>query len=146
MCEYECVCVCVCVWPTCLHANSKHWFTKPFVQPLPYLVTPQGPENCQLTSRFCWCSNSSMFVTNNSNEAKRVIYSRQQSLHQHKSIHNRLNRNGTIFLPGVDASHVYVRALALGCFCSHISTHTPSTVFRHLPPREDVVNQCLVFG
>ena len=27
-------------------------------------------------------------------------------------------------LPGVDASHVYVRALALGCFHSHISTQT----------------------
>ena len=28
------------------------------------------------------------------------------------------------FLPGVDASHVYVRALALGCFYSHISTRS----------------------
>ena len=28
------------------------------------------------------------------------------------------------FLPGVDASHVYVGALALGCFYSHISTGT----------------------
>ena len=28
------------------------------------------------------------------------------------------------FLPGVDPSHVYVRALALGCFNSHISTRT----------------------
>ena len=28
------------------------------------------------------------------------------------------------FLPGVDASHIYVRALALGCFYSHISTRT----------------------
>ena len=28
------------------------------------------------------------------------------------------------FLPGVDASHVYVRALALGCFHSRISTRT----------------------
>ena len=27
-------------------------------------------------------------------------------------------------LPGVDASHVYVRALALGCFYSQISTGT----------------------
>ena len=27
-------------------------------------------------------------------------------------------------LPGLDASHVYVRALALGCFYSHISTQT----------------------
>ena len=28
------------------------------------------------------------------------------------------------FLPGLDAPHVYVRALALGCFYSHISTRT----------------------
>ena len=27
---------------------------------------------------FCWCSNSSKFVTNNSNKTRRVIYSRQQ--------------------------------------------------------------------
>ena len=67
----------------------------------------------------------------------RVIYSRQQCLDQH----NRFNRDGILFLlffllslPGVDASHVYVRALALGCFYSHISTHTPSIAFRHLPP------------
>ena len=33
-------------------ANSKHWFTTYFLQPLPYLVTPWGPENCQLTSSF----------------------------------------------------------------------------------------------
>ena len=29
-----------------------------------------------------------------------------------------------LLLPGVDASHVYVRAWALGCFHSHISTQT----------------------
>ena len=33
---------------------------------------------------FSWCSDSSKFVTNNSNKTRRVIYSRQQSLHQHK--------------------------------------------------------------
>ena len=33
---------------------------------------------------FWWCSNSSKFVTNNSDKTRRVIYSRQQSLHQHK--------------------------------------------------------------
>ena len=33
---------------------------------------------------FCWCSNSGRFVTNNSNKTRRVIYSRQQSLHQHE--------------------------------------------------------------
>ena len=32
--------------------NCKHWFTTSFLQPLPYLATPQGPENCQLTSSF----------------------------------------------------------------------------------------------
>ena len=40
---------------------------------------------------------------------------------------NRLNRDGTLFfffLPGVDAPHVYVRAWALGCFHSLISTGT----------------------
>ena len=35
-----------------------------------------------------------------------------------------LNRGGIIFYPGVDASHVYVRAWALGCFHSLISTQT----------------------
>ena len=33
-------------------------------------------------------------------------------------------RNSFFFLPGVDASHVYVRAWALGCFHSHMSTQT----------------------
>ena len=33
---------------------------------------------------FCWCSDSSKFITNNSNKTRRVVYSRQQSLHQHK--------------------------------------------------------------
>ena len=33
---------------------------------------------------FCWCSNSSKCVTNNSNKTRRVIYSGQQSLRQHK--------------------------------------------------------------
>ena len=34
------------------------------------------------------------------------------------------SRRNSFFLPGVDASHVYVRALALGCFYSHIRTRT----------------------
>ena len=50
----------------------------------------------------------------------------KKGLRQHKQNHNRLNRDGTsfLFLSGVDVSHVYVRALALGCFYSHISTRT----------------------
>ena len=32
------------------------------------------------------------------------------------------------------------------CTLRHVPTHTPSTVFRHLLQRKDVVNQCLEFG
>ena len=39
------------------------------------------------------------------------------------------SRRNFLFLLGVDASHVYLRAWALGCF--HISTQTPSTGLRH---------------
>ena len=39
-----------------------------------------------------------------------------------------LRRNSS-FLPGVDASRVYVRAWTIGCFYSHISTRT----FRRAP-------------
>ena len=31
-------------------------------------------------------------------------------------------------------------------WCSEGRGHTPSIAFRHLPPRKDVVNQCLEFG
>ena len=44
---------------------------------------------------FCWCSNYCLSQT--THKTKRVIYSRQQSLHQHKQNHNRLNRDGTLF-------------------------------------------------
>ena len=75
---------------------------------------------------FCWCSNSSKFVTNNSNKTRCVIYSHQQSLHLRKQNHNCLNRDGTLFyfLPGVDVSCVYVHAWVLSCLYSHISTQT----------------------
>ena len=68
--------------------NSKHWFMTSFLQPLPYLGTPYWvPENCQLSKEHfcCCCCWSSKFVTNNSNmKTRRVIYSRQQSLHQRR--------------------------------------------------------------
>jgi len=95
---------------TCHKPNSKHWFTTSFLQPLPYLVTPQVAENCQLTSRFfCWCSNSSKFVTNNSDYIRCLLYNLPCCLCQLKLNQNRLNRDWPFFLffkPGVDASHV----------------------------------------
>ena len=47
---------------------------------------------------FVGAQNSSKFVTNTSDKTRRVVYSRQQSSHQHKQNHNRLNRDGTHFL------------------------------------------------
>ena len=64
------------------------------LQPLVYHILPSTTAvfSYAIASRklsaneqfFCWCSNSSKFVTNNSDKTRRVIYSRQQSLHQHK--------------------------------------------------------------
>ena len=75
---------------------------------------------------FCWCWNSSKFVTNNSNDTndiRRLFYNWPCCLRQLKQNQHRLNRDGTLFSPGVDASHVYVLAWALGCFHS-LSTQT----------------------
>ena len=33
-------------------ANSKHWFTTSLFQPLPYLVTPWGPEKLSANEQF----------------------------------------------------------------------------------------------
>ena len=43
-----------------------------------------------------WCSNTSKFATNNSNKTRHVIYSDQQSLHQHKLNHKHLKRDRTL--------------------------------------------------
>ena len=70
---------------------------------------------------FCWFSNSSKFVTNNSYYIRRSFYVAMlltPAQIKPKSFETR--RGLVFFLPGVDASHVYVRALALGCFYSHI--------------------------
>ena len=41
-----------------------------------------------------------------------------------------------LFFPRVDASHVYMCALALGCFCSHIGTRTFQRALTALLDRE----------
>ena len=41
-----------------------------------------------------------------------------------KSFESKRNCSSSVFLPGVDAPHVYMRAWALGCFRSLISTRT----------------------
>ena len=87
---------------TRLDSNSKRWFTTTFLQPLPYLVTPLGPENCQLTSSFVLV----------------LAYAAQMKPESFES------RRNSFFLTRGGGTCVYVRALALGCFHSHISTRT----------------------
>ena len=101
--------------------NSRHWFMTSFLQPLPYLVRPQGLENCQLTSSF-----AVVFVV-----AQTVVRLLQTTqilsdvcfITDHVAYASS-NGSSSSFLPGVDALHVYVRAWALGCFHSLIITRT----------------------
>ena len=55
---------------------------------------------------FYWYSNSSKFVTNNSDYIRCLFYNSPCWLRQLKSNQNRLNRDGTHFLPGMDASQL----------------------------------------
>ena len=48
---------------------------------------------------FCWCSDSSKFVTNNSDYIRRLFYKWPCCLRQLRWNQNRLNRDGTLFLP-----------------------------------------------
>ena len=76
---------------------------------------------------FSWCSNSSMFVTNDSNYIRCLFYVAMlltPAQIKPESFESRRNIFFFFFLPGVDVSHVYVRAWALGCFYSHSSTQT----------------------
>ena len=106
-------------------SNSKHWFTTSFLQPLPYLVTPQGPENCQLTSgSFCWCSNSSKLLQ--TTQIKQGV-----SFIAANKVYTSTNKTRIIWIETElffstwgGCVSCYVRALALGCFYSHISTRT----------------------
>ena len=55
---------------------------------------------------FCWCANSSKFVTNNSDYIRRLFYVTMSLTQAQIKPENRLNRDGTLFLLLVDASHV----------------------------------------
>ena len=90
---------------------------------------PQGPENCQLASNYFVGAQTvvSLLQTTQIKQSVSFLATNKVYTSTNKN-HNRLNRDRTLFflffLPGVDASHVYVGVLALGCFCRHISTPT----------------------
>ena len=101
-------------------ANSKHWFATSFLQPLPYLVTSSGPENCQLTSSFFVGAQTVVSLLQTTHIISDVCfitdYVAYASSNKTKIV--RIETELSFFLPRVDAPHVYVRAWALGCFHS----------------------------
>ena len=126
---YTCIIHTACWWRTTnetrVHPNSKHWFTTSFLQPLPYLITPLGPENCQITSSF-FVGAQAVVSSLQTTQIKQGV-----SFIAASKVYTTTNKTTIIWIetelflsPGVDASHVYVRALALGCFYSHITTWT----------------------
>ena len=63
-----------------------------------------------------------MFVTNNSNYISRLFYVAMLPAQVKPKSFDSTQNIFLSFLPGMDVSHVYVRAWALGCFHSLIST------------------------
>ena len=106
--------------------NSKQWFTTSFLQPLPYLVTPQGPENCQLTSSFFVGAQTVVSLLQTTQIKQGVSFTAANKVYSstNKTTIVWIETELLIFLSGVDTSLVYVRALALGCFYSHITLRT----------------------
>ena len=105
--------------------NSKHWFTTSFLQPLPYLVTPQGPENCRLKSSFFVGAQTIVSLLQTTQIKQGVSFTAANKVYTSTNKTTIVWIETELFLlPGVDASHVYVRALALGCFYSHIITRS----------------------
>ena len=108
--------------------NSKHWFTTSFLQPLPYLVTSYIHENSANEQFFVGAQTVvSWLQTTQIKQGVSFIAANKVYTSTNKTTIVSLNRDGTLFLfflPGVDASRVYVGAWALGCLYCHISTET----------------------
>ena len=111
---------------TVLESSSKYWFTTSFLQPLLYLVTSQVPKNCQRATSSFFAGAQTAVGLLQTTQIKQGV-----SFIGANKVYTRTNKTTIVWietelflLPRVDATHVYVRALALGCFYSHISTRT----------------------
>ena len=75
------------------HYGPSSYSVQPKLQSLVYDIPPSttavfsyalGSRKLSANEQFFgWCSNSGMFLTNNSNKTRCIIYNHQQSLHQH---------------------------------------------------------------
>ena len=94
------------------------------LQPLPYWVRPQGPENRQLTSSFFVGAQTSAGLLQTTQIKQGVSFIAANKVYISTNKTTIVSIETESFVPGVDASRIYVRASALGCFYSHISTRT----------------------
>ena len=84
-----------------------------------------GPRKLSANDQFfCWCSNSSKFVTNNSGYTDVFFITDHVAYASSNKTKIVWIETDPFFLPGVNASHVYVHARVFGCFHSLISTKT----------------------
>ena len=106
--------------------NSKHWFTTSFLQPLPYLVTPIGSRKLSANEPFFVGVQTvvSLLQTTQIKQGVSFIAANKVYTSTNKTTIVSIETELFFFLPGVNGSHVYVRAWALGCFHSIISTRT----------------------
>ena len=118
-----------------MHGRSwcsiPNWFTTSFLQPL--LITPLVSKNCQLTNSCSMILKLQQVLTDELYQTFLFISLTTlltPAQVKPKSVEYRRDVV-VVFLAGADASRVYVRARALGCFHSLISTQTPSTGLRH---------------
>ena len=122
------LCEALAVFVSWTRANSKHWFTASFLQPLPYFVTSQVPENCQLTRSFSLLLKLvSLLQTTQIKQGASFIAA--------SKVYTSANKTTIVwietelffffFYPGwMRLVFTCVRAWALGCFYSHINTQT----------------------
>ena len=107
----------VCARVALREPNSKHWFTTSFRQPLPYLVTPQGPEKMTANVQFFVGAQTVVNLLQTAQIISDVCFITDHIAFtpaqiKPKSFESRYNSFFFFFsfLPGVDASRVYVRA------------------------------------
>ena len=81
-----------------VRSNSKHWFTTTITSTTAVFSYAIGSIKLSANEQFfCWCWNSSKFVTNNSDYIRCLFYNWPCCLHQLKSNENRLNWDRTLF-------------------------------------------------
>ena len=90
------------------NTNSKHWFTTSFLPSTTavFMLRHRFQKSVSKRAVFCWCSNSSKFVTTTQIISDVCFITMLLTPAQIKPKSSESRRNFLLFLPGVDASNV----------------------------------------